>query len=35
MMRITDVLLQNLIDDAMSKDLFGKLTGQATDILEL
>ena len=35
MMRITDVLLQNLIDDAMSKDLFAKITGQASDNLEL
>ena len=35
MMRITDVLLRNLVDDAMSKDQYAKLLGQATDNLEL
>ena len=35
MMSITDVLLRNLIDYAMSKYQFAKLTGQATDNLEL
>ena len=35
LMRITDILLRNLIDDAMSKDQYAKLVGQATDNLEL
>ena len=35
LMRITDILLTNLIDDAMSNDQYAKLVGQATDNLEL
>ena len=35
LMRIMDVLIRNLINDAVSKDQFGKITGDATDNLSL
>ncbi|XP_053374155.1 uncharacterized protein LOC123545375 [Mercenaria mercenaria] len=35
LMRITDVLLRNLIDDARSKDEYGRLTGQSCDNLDI
>ena len=35
LMRVMDVLLRNIIDDAKSKDEYAKITGQSTDNLSL
>ena len=35
LMRVMDVLMRNLIDDAVSKDQFAKITGGATDNQDL
>ena len=35
LLRVMDVLMRNLIDDAVSKDQFAKITGGATDNLDL